>query len=119
MPAETIGFISHALLSVLHVICPSPGGKSTLLRTACSLVILAQLGCCVPAASCRLTPVDRIMTRIGAADAIMEGKSTFAVEMEETALILNQATSRSLVILDELGQHNTHTRGLTLPTVTR
>jgi len=86
----------------------SAGGKSTLLRSACSLAILAQVGCDVPVQSARLTPIDRIMTRIGAADAIMEGKSTFAVEMEETALILNQATSRSLVILDELGQRTSH-----------
>jgi len=64
------------------------GGKSTLLRQTCIGVILAQLGCYVPALKCVLTPVDRIFTRIGASDRILEGKSTFFVEMEETKNIL-------------------------------
>lgn len=62
------------------------------------------LGCYVPAKSCRLTPIDRIFTRVGANDRIMKGQSTFEVEMRETNLILTHATSRSLVILDELGR---------------
>ena len=79
-------------------------GKSTLLRQTCCAVILAQLGCWVPAASCTLTPIDRIFTRVGANDQIMSGDSTFLVELKETALILKHATDRSLVILDELGR---------------
>jgi len=80
------------------------GGKSTLLRQTCIAVILAQIGCYVPATKCELTPVDRIFTRIGASDRILEGKSTFYVEMEETKNILQFATHRSLAILDELGR---------------
>ena len=62
------------------------------------------MGCYVPAQSCELTPIDRIFTRIGASDRILEGKSTFYVEMEETKNVLKFATSRSLAILDELGR---------------
>ena len=80
------------------------GGKSTLLRQTAIAVILAQIGCYVPAGSCELTPVDRIFTRIGASDRILEGKSTFFVEMEETKNVLQFATNRSLAILDELGR---------------
>lgn len=81
-----------------------PGGKSTLLRQVCCCAILAQIGCMVPASSFQLTPIDRIFTRVGANDRIMQGQSTFLVELNETATILNHATSRSLVILDELGR---------------
>lgn len=83
---------------------PNMGGKSTLLRQTCCAVILAQVGCWIPAESCRMTPVDRIFTRVGAFDKIMQGKSTFLVELQETSVILKNATSRSLVILDELGK---------------
>ena len=62
------------------------------------------MGCFVPAESLKLTPVDRVFTRIGASDRILEGKSTFFVEMEETGCIIKQATKRSLVIIDELGR---------------
>ena len=80
------------------------GGKSTLLRQTCIGVILAQIGCYVPAMALTLTPVDRIFTRIGASDRILEGKSTFYVEMEETMNIIRFATNRSLAIVDELGR---------------
>ncbi|KAJ1656673.1 DNA mismatch repair protein msh6 [Dispira simplex] len=83
---------------------PNAGGKSTLLRQTCLAVILAQLGCYVPARHCRLSPVDRIFTRIGAHDDILRGQSTFMVELSETSKILQEATSHSLVILDELGR---------------
>lgn len=83
---------------------PNMGGKSTLLRQTCVAVILAQLGGWVPAEKCRLTPVDRIFTRIGANDNIVAGRSTFMVELKETATILAKATPQSLVILDELGR---------------
>ncbi|XP_062851903.1 DNA mismatch repair protein Msh6 [Trichomycterus rosablanca] len=83
---------------------PNMGGKSTLMRQCGLVVILAQLGCYVPAESLRLTPVDRVFTRLGASDRIMSGESTFFVELSETASILLHATSHSLVLLDELGR---------------
>ncbi|KAK3661234.1 DNA mismatch repair protein msh6 [Elasticomyces elasticus] len=79
-------------------------GKSTVLRMTCTAVILAQIGCYVPCESARLTPVDRIMSRLGAHDNIFAGQSTFMVELSETKKILSEATPRSLVILDELGR---------------
>ena len=90
---------------LVHLITgPNMGGKSTLLRQTCVAVILCQVGCFVPAESCEMTLVDRIFTRIGANDRIMENKSTFFVEMEETKSIVEQATPHSLVIIDELGR---------------
>ncbi|PHH85819.1 hypothetical protein CDD83_11136 [Cordyceps sp. RAO-2017] len=79
-------------------------GKSTVLRMSCVAVIMAQIGCFVPAVSARLTPVDRIMSRLGANDNIFAAQSTFFVELSETKKILSEATPRSLVILDELGR---------------
>jgi len=79
-------------------------GKSTILRMTCIAVIMAQIGCFVPATSARLTPVDRIMSRLGANDNIFAAQSTFFVELAETKKILSEATPRSLVILDELGR---------------
>ncbi|KAL4885576.1 muts domain V-domain-containing protein [Aspergillus karnatakaensis] len=79
-------------------------GKSTLLRMSCVAVIMAQIGCYVPCKSARLTPVDRIMSRLGANDNIFAAQSTFFVELSETKKILSEATPRSLVILDELGR---------------
>ena len=88
--------------SLLLVTGPNMGGKSTLLRSTALCAILAQIGCFVPAESCELTPIDRIFTRIGASDRILEDKSTFYVE--ETQSVLKFATNRSLAILDELGR---------------
>ncbi|RYO84851.1 hypothetical protein DL766_001525 [Monosporascus sp. MC13-8B] len=79
-------------------------GKSTILRMSCIAVIMAQIGCYVPAVSARLTPCDRIMSRLGANDNIFAAQSTFFVELSETKKILSEATPRSLVILDELGR---------------
>ncbi|AEO59871.1 hypothetical protein MYCTH_2308482 [Thermothelomyces thermophilus ATCC 42464] len=79
-------------------------GKSTILRMSCIAVIMAQIGCYVPASSARLTPIDRIMSRLGANDNIFAAQSTFFVELSETKKILSEATPRSLVILDELGR---------------
>ncbi|RKF53356.1 DNA mismatch repair protein msh6 [Erysiphe neolycopersici] len=79
-------------------------GKSTILRMTCIAVIMAQIGCYVPAISATLTPVDRIMSRLGANDNIFAAQSTFFVELYETKKILSEATPRSLVILDELGR---------------
>lgn len=80
------------------------GGKSTLIRQAGLLAVMAQVGCYVPAEVCRLTPVDRVFTRLGASDRIMSGESTFFVELSETASILRHATVHSLVLVDELGR---------------
>lgn len=79
-------------------------GKSTVLRMSCIAVILAQIGCHLPCVSARLTPIDRIMSRLGAHDNIFAAQSTFFVELSETKKILSEATPRSLVILDELGR---------------
>ncbi|KXG53727.1 DNA mismatch repair protein Msh6 [Penicillium griseofulvum] len=79
-------------------------GKSTVLRMTCVAVIMAQIGCYLPCQSARLTPVDRIMSRLGANDNIFAAQSTFFVELSETKKILSEATPRSLVILDELGR---------------
>ncbi|XP_059468886.1 DNA mismatch repair protein Msh6-like [Neocloeon triangulifer] len=83
---------------------PNMGGKSTLMRQFGLIVIMAQIGCPVPAEECSLTPVDRIFTRIGARDHILAGESTFFVEMSETSAILKHATDRSIVLVDELGR---------------
>ncbi|KAL6101704.1 msh6 [Pungitius sinensis] len=93
-----------ARASCVLVTGPNMGGKSTLMRQCGLVVILAQLGCHVPAESLRFTPVDRVFTRLGASDRIMAGESTFFVELSETASILHHATKHSLVLLDELGR---------------
>lgn len=89
-------------------------GKSTVLRMTCIAVILAQIGCYVPCEAARLTPVDRIMTRLGANDNIMQGKSTFFVELSETKRILENATPKSLLVLDELGRGGSSSDGFAI-----
>ncbi len=93
---------------------PNMAGKSTFLRQNALLVILAQAGMFVPAESARLGLVDRLFSRVGAADDIAGGRSTFMVEMAETAAILNQATARSLVVLDEVGRGTATWDGLAI-----
>lgn len=93
---------------------PNMGGKSTYLRQAAMMVILAQMGSFVPAEEAVLPLVDRVFTRIGAADHVARGRSTFMVEMTETALILNTATARSLVVLDEIGRGTSTYDGMAL-----
>jgi DNA mismatch repair protein MutS len=93
---------------------PNMGGKSTYLRQAALIVILAQMGSFVPADSASLPLVDRVFTRIGASDNLSRGRSTFMVEMTETAVILNTATPRSLIVLDEIGRGTATYDGLAL-----
>ncbi|KAA3679737.1 DNA mismatch repair protein MSH6 [Paragonimus westermani] len=94
---------THHPLTLL-VTGPNMGGKSTLMRQTALLVILAHLGCRLPASSCRLTSVDRIFSRLGATDRLLAGESTFMVELSETAAILSHISPHSLVLMDELGR---------------
>ena len=90
------------------------GGKSTYLRMAALLAVMAQAGSFVPAKRFRLGLIDRVFTRIGASDNVARGRSTFMVEMTETASILHQATAKSLILLDEMGRGTATYDGLSL-----
>ena len=99
---------------MLVVTGPNMAGKSTFLRQNALIVVLAQAGCFVPARSAHIGIVDRLFSRVGAADDLARGRSTFMVEMVETAAILNQATERSFVVLDEIGRGTATFDGLSI-----
>jgi len=107
-------YLNSTTHTVLVLTGPNMGGKSTYLRQAALIVILAQMGSFVPAASARLGVVDRVFTRIGASDNLARGRSTFMVEMTETAAILHTATPRSLILLDEVGRGTATYDGLAI-----
>jgi DNA mismatch repair protein MutS len=99
---------------MLVITGPNMGGKSTYMRQVALMVVMAHIGSYVPARSAAIGPIDRIFTRIGAADDLAGGRSTFMVEMIETAAILNAATDRSLVLMDEIGRGTSTGDGLAL-----
>jgi DNA mismatch repair protein MutS len=99
---------------MLIITGPNMGGKSTYMRQVALIVVLAHLGSFVPAVSAEIGPIDRIFTRIGSADDLAGGRSTFMVEMTETANILHNATAQSLVLMDEMGRGTSTFDGLSL-----
>jgi len=107
-------YLNSTTHTILVLTGPNMGGKSTYLRQAALIAILAQMGSFVPARSVRMALVDRVFTRIGASDNLARGRSTFMVEMTETAAILHTATPRSLVLLDEVGRGTATYDGLAI-----
>ncbi|HUM05034.1 MAG TPA: DNA mismatch repair protein MutS [Terriglobales bacterium] len=107
-------FLNASTHNIIVLTGPNMGGKSTYLRQAALIVILAQMGSFVPARAARLGIVDRVFTRIGASDNLARGRSTFMVEMTETAAILHTATPRSLILLDEVGRGTATYDGLAI-----
>ena len=107
-------FLNNSTHNIVVLTGPNMGGKSTYLRQAALIVIMAQMGSFVPARAVRLGIVDRVFTRIGASDNLARGRSTFMVEMTETAAILHTATARSLILLDEVGRGTSTYDGLAI-----
>jgi DNA mismatch repair protein MutS len=125
LPSDSGGFVPNDLAvassgedpstaQILVITGPNMAGKSTAMRQAALIVLLAQMGSFVPARSARVGLVDRIFTRVGASDDLARGRSTFMVEMTEAAAILHNATRRSLVVLDEIGRGTSTFDGLSI-----
>jgi DNA mismatch repair protein MutS len=112
VPNDTLLACDDAQIALLTG--PNMAGKSTYIRQVALITLMAQVGCWVPAKSCRVGLVDRIFSRVGASDDLARGNSTFMVEMNETANILNNATDRSLIILDEIGRGTSTYDGLSI-----
>jgi DNA mismatch repair protein MutS len=107
-------FIDNDTNNILIITGPNMAGKSTYMRQVALIILLAQSGSFIPAKDAKIGVVDRIFTRIGASDAIVKGQSTFMVEMIETASILNNATKKSLVLLDEIGRGTSTFDGISI-----
>jgi DNA mismatch repair protein MutS len=107
-------YLNSTTHSILVLTGPNMGGKSTYLRQVALIAVLAQMGSFVPARSARLGIIDRVFTRIGASDNLARGRSTFMVEMTETAAILHTATPKSLILLDEVGRGTSTYDGLAI-----
>lgn len=112
VPNDTLLACDDAQIALLTG--PNMAGKSTYIRQVALITLMAQVGCWTPAKTCRVGLVDRIFSRVGASDDLARGNSTFMVEMNETANILNNATSRSLIILDEIGRGTSTYDGLSI-----
>jgi DNA mismatch repair protein MutS len=107
-------YLNNSADRLLIITGPNMGGKSTVLRQTALICILAQMGSFVPAESAKLPLLDRVWTRVGASDDLARGRSTFMVEMTETAAILHNATPRSLILLDEIGRGTATFDGLSI-----
>ncbi|MEI6019871.1 MAG: DNA mismatch repair protein MutS [Bacteroidota bacterium] len=107
-------YLDNEETQIMMITGPNMSGKSALLRQTALIVLLAQIGCYVPARSAELSIVDKIFTRVGATDNISSGESTFMVEMNETASILNNLSNRSLILLDEIGRGTSTYDGISI-----
>lgn len=107
-------FLNTVTDQILLITGPNMAGKSTYIRQVATIAVMAQMGSFVPAASMRIGVLDRVFTRIGAGDDLARGRSTFLVEMQETANILNNATTKSLIVLDEIGRGTSTFDGISI-----
>ena len=107
-------YLDDQLQQIIMITGPNMSGKSALLRQTALIVIMAQMGCFVPASFASIGLIDKIFTRVGASDNISSGESTFMVEMNETASILNNLSNRSLVLLDEIGRGTSTYDGISI-----
>ena len=107
-------FLDRNTQQIIMITGPNMSGKSAILRQTALIVLLAQIGSFVPAKSARIGLIDKLFTRVGASDNISMGESTFMVEMNETASILNNVSERSLVLLDEIGRGTSTYDGISI-----
>lgn len=107
-------YLDREQQQIIMITGPNMSGKSALLRQTALIVIMAQMGCFVPAQAVNMGVVDKIFTRVGASDNIAQGESTFMVEMNETASILNNVSQRSLILLDEIGRGTSTYDGISI-----